>query len=229
MGLGGRLLPDSGSTSPAKYLNSAETPLFAKSSLLYGLDVAREAVRQSRTAMVMEGYTDVIVAHQCGFGNAVAVMGTALGPKHIQVLKRFADRIVLVLDGNEAGQRRTNQVLELFVAENVDLRTVTLPDDLDPCDFLLERGADALGEVLASRTVDALEHAFRNLTAGIDLAGDIHASSQAMARILAIVAKAPRLRRIRRRTTASGKRRSFSAWRPIFESPSKPCERNSPL
>ena len=127
-------------TSPAKYVNSPETPLFAKSQLLYGLDVAREAIRKSRTAMVMEGYTDCIVAHQYGFANAVAVLGTALGESHIRILKRFADRIVLVLDGDEAGQRRANEVLELFVAQQVDLRILTLPEELDPCEFLHERG-----------------------------------------------------------------------------------------
>lgn len=194
VGLGGRLLPGSSITSPAKYVNSPETPLFSKSSLLYGLDAAREAMHKSHTALVMEGYTDCIVAHQYGFRDAVAVLGTALGPRHIQILKRFCDRIVLVLDGDEAGQRRTNEVLELFVAEKVDLRILTLPDDLDPCDFLHERGPEAFAELLANRTVDALEHAFRTVTRGIDLVNDIHAGSQALERLVAIVAKAPRLR-----------------------------------
>lgn len=194
VGLGGRLLPGSSITSPAKYVNSPETPLFSKSSLLYGLDVAREAMRKSHTALVMEGYTDCIAAHQYGFQDAVAVLGTALGPRHIQILKRFCDRIVLVLDGDEAGQRRTNEVLELFVAEKVDLRILTLPDDLDPCEFLQERGAEAFADLLANRTVDALEHAFRTVTRGIDLVNDIHAGSQALERLVSIVAKAPRLR-----------------------------------
>lgn len=105
VGLGGRVLPESGSKSPAKYVNSPETPLFSKSSLLYGLDVAKDAIRKSHTAMVMEGYTDTIVAHQHGFQDAVAVLGTALGLRHIQTL-RFADQILLVLDGDDAGQRR---------------------------------------------------------------------------------------------------------------------------
>lgn len=193
VGLGGRVLPESGSTSPAKYINSPETPLFSKSSLLYGLDVARDPIRKSRTALVMEGYTDCIVAHQYGFDSAVAVLGTALGSKHIQILKRFAEQIVLILDGDEAGQKRTNEVLELFVAENVDLRIVTLPDDLDPCDFLQARGADAFREVLATGAVDALEHAFRIATRGVDLRRDVHAASNALERLLGIVAKAPRL------------------------------------
>ena len=194
VGLGGRVLPESGSKSPAKYVNSPETPLFTKSKLLYGLDVAKDAMRKSRTALVMEGYTDVIVAHQHGFHDAVAVLGTALGPRHIDTLKHHVDRILLVLDGDEAGQRRAKEVLELFVTEKVDLRIVTLPDDLDPCDFLAEHGADAFREILESRAVDALDHAFQVETQGIDLNNDIHAASEALERLVATVAKAPRLR-----------------------------------
>lgn len=193
VGFGGRVLPESGSTSPAKYINSPETPLFSKSSLLYGLDVARDPIRKGHTALVMEGYTDCIVAHQFGFDNAVAVLGTALGSRHVQILKRFAEQIVLVLDGDEAGQKRTNEVLELFVAENVDLRIVTLPENLDPCDFLQARGADAFREILATGAIDALEHAFRIATRGVDMARDIHAAASALERLLGIVAKAPRL------------------------------------
>ena len=194
VGLGGRVLPGLSDSSPAKYVNSPETPLFSKSHLLYGLDVAREAIRKSRTAMVMEGYTDCIVAHQYGFTNAVAVLGTALGEAHIRILKRFADRILLVLDGDKAGQRRAKEVLELFVAQQVDLRILTLPDDLDPCEFLQERGGEAFRQCLENDTVDALSHAIRTTTQGIDLQHDIHAASQALERLVAIVARAPRLR-----------------------------------
>ena len=106
--------------------------------------------------MVMEGYTDCIVAHQFGFANAVAVLGTALGEAHIRILKRFADRIILVLDGDEAGQRRADEVLELFVAQQVDLRILTLPEEFDPCEFLQERGGEAFQKLLDDETVDAL-------------------------------------------------------------------------
>jgi DNA primase len=112
----------------------------------------------------------------------------------VQILKRFAERIILVLDGDEAGQKRTNEVLELFVAENVDLRIVTLPENLDPCDFLQARGADAFRAALADGAVDALEHSFRVATRGIDMARDVHRASDALERLLATVAKAPRLR-----------------------------------
>jgi DNA primase len=193
VGLGGRILPEFSATSPAKYLNSTETPLFTKNRLLYGLDVARDAVRKGRVALVMEGYTDVIVAHQYGFDHAVAVLGTALGENHVRILKRFADRIVLVLDGDEAGQKRANEVLELFIAQQVDLDVLTLPDGLDPCDLLCQRGAAALSELLASRAVDALEHAFQAATRGVDLDRDVHAATQALERLVGVVAKAPRL------------------------------------
>ncbi|HTU24807.1 MAG TPA: DNA primase [Pirellulales bacterium] len=197
VGAGGRVLPgiaDDKSAPGAKYVNSPETPLYSKSNLLYGLHLAREAIRKTHTALVMEGYTDVIIAHQCGFANAVSVSGTALGAQQIRMLQRFADRlrIVLVLDGDAAGRRRANEVLELFVAENADVRVLTLPDGLDPCDFLLSRGAEAFA-ALIDAAPDALTHAERDLTAGIDLARDVHAASDALEQMLRIVAKGPRL------------------------------------
>jgi len=194
VGTGGRILPENAATNPAKYVNSPETPLFSKSRLLYGLDMAREAVRRSNRVLVMEGYTDCILAHQCGFRDAVAVLGTALGEGHLRILRRFADKIVLVLDGDEAGQKRANEVLELFVAQQVDLRILTLPEEFDPCEFLLERGAEAFGELIEQRAVDALEHAFLVATRNVDVERDVHGASQAMEKLLATIAKAPRHR-----------------------------------
>ena len=194
VGLGGRVLPSPTANTTAKYVNSPETPLFSKSHLLYGLDVARDAIRHRKFVMVMEGYTDCIVAHQYGFTNAVAVLGTALGDEHLRLLKRFTDRVVLILDGDEAGQRRTNEVLELFVARQIDLRVLTLPTEKDPCDFLLKHGAEALEALLQDAAVDALQHAFRTATQGIDVERDTHAATQAMNRLIGIVARAPRQR-----------------------------------
>jgi len=192
VGLGGRVLPELGATSPAKYVNSPETPIFSKSRLLYGLDTAREAIRKSRTVLVTEGYTDCIAAHQYGFENTVAVLGTALGDSHIQILKRFADQIVLVLDGDEAGKRRANEVLEMFVAQQVDLRILTLPENSDPCDFLQSQGSEAFAKLLENQTVDALTHAFIVETVGVDLQKDVHGATNALERLVSIVAKSPR-------------------------------------
>ena len=140
---GGRVLPQLAQDQyqeKAKYINSPETRLFSKSNHLYGLDIVRAATLQDPHIIAVEGYTDVIMAHQQGLNNVVAALGTALGERHVSILRRFADRITLVLDGDEAGKRRTNEVLELFVAAQVDLRILTLPASLDPCDFLRAAG-----------------------------------------------------------------------------------------
>jgi DNA primase len=192
--VGGRILPEAAATNPAKYVNSPETPLFSKSHMLYGLDLAKDAIshKDCKTAIVMEGYTDCIIARQFGIENIVAVLGTALGDRHIRLLRRFADRVVLVLDGDEAGQKRTGEVLSLFIAEQVDLRVVVLPNEMDPCDFLLAYGAGAFRAHLDS-AVDALEHAFRTATRGLDVNRQPHEADRALDSLLQIVAKAPRL------------------------------------
>lgn len=190
VGFGGRVLPGISDDSPAKYVNSPETPVFQKSGLLYALDHAKDAIQKSGTAVVMEGYTDVIIAHQCGFTNAVACLGTALGERHIRLLRRFADRIVLLLDGDEAGRKRTDEILELFIAEQVDLRILTLPDELDPADFLLAHGADELRALLRT-TVDALDHKYRSLVERLGRQPSTHEVNAAVESVLAILAKAP--------------------------------------
>jgi DNA primase len=143
---GGRVLP--GSDDPAKYVNSPETPLFSKRSTLYGLDTAREAMSASRRAVVVEGYTDCLAARQAGIGDVVAVLGTALGAEHAKVLRRYADRVVLVLDGDEAGRRRADEILDLLLAEPIDVRIARLPSGADPCDYLTAEGHDAFEQVL---------------------------------------------------------------------------------
>ncbi len=191
--MGGRILPQLADDRAAKYINSPETPLFSKSSQLYGLNVARQAISQSRHAIVMEGYTDCIAAVQAGLENVVAVLGTALGPRHVQLLSRYADSVTLVLDGDEAGQRRANEILDLFVASSLDLRVLMLPDGLDPCDYVLQEGAQRFGAILAE-AVDALEHKVKVATGDIDPADGSHAANRALEEILQTLAKAPPLR-----------------------------------
>lgn len=191
--VGGRILPETGATSRAKYLNSPETPLFHKSRELYALDVARRTMHKSKRALVMEGYTDVVMAHQFGFTDAVAVLGVALNEQHIKVLKRHVDRILLVLDGDEAGQKRAGDLLELFVAQQADVQIVILPEGADPCDFLLQHGAEAFERLLSEEAVDALDHAFALKTRGLDMDRDVHGVSRAVEELVSIIAKAPRL------------------------------------
>jgi len=188
--LGGRVLP--GSQESAKYINSPESTLFSKSSQLYGLDVAREVIARERHIVVMEGYTDCITAHEHGFSNVVAVLGTALTERHVPLIRRFADRITLVLDGDEAGRRRANQILEFFVAAQMDLRILTLPYGADPCDFIREQGCEAFGRLL-DEAVDALDHKILTVTEGLDTSTETHRASEALEDILITVAGAPRL------------------------------------
>lgn len=192
VGVGGRILPEFKEQSPAKYINSPETVLFSKSNLLFGLDLARNAIQRARTAIVMEGYTDCLMAHQCGVDQAVAVLGTALTERHLHLLRRFCDRVVLVLDGDDAGRRRANDLVQLFVSQQMDLRIVTLPDELDPCEFLLERGADAFRQAVHDAP-DALSHKVALATAGLDVRRDLHAASKVLDELVSLVAQAPRL------------------------------------
>jgi len=153
---GGRVLPGA-APDAAKYINSPETPVFSKSSMLYGLDTARDAMARSRRAVVVEGYTDCLAARQAGIDDVVAVLGTALGEKHAKLLRRYADRIVLVLDGDDAGRRRADEILDVILAEPIDVRIARLPAGVDPCEFVLERGREAFEDLLAS-AVDPLEY-----------------------------------------------------------------------
>lgn len=189
---GGRVLPQLADERSAKYINSPETPLFSKSRELYALDIARENFKNDGGAIVMEGYTDVLMAHQHGITNCVAVLGTALGERHLQLLRRYTETITLVLDGDAAGRRRTNEILDallsLFEKNQVDLRILTLPEGIDPCDFIATHGSDKFRALLAE-AVDALEHKFKVVTNGLDTLTDTHRASQAAEQLLATLAQ----------------------------------------
>ena len=191
--LGGRLIPaiaERHDQPGGKYINGRETILFRKSHQLYGLQLARDAIRRQGQVLVMEGYTDVIATRQSGIETSVAVLGTALTRDHIKLLKRFVQKVVLVLDGDTAGQRRADEVLELFVGEEIDLRVLTLPEDMDPADYIGQSGRESF-EGLVAQAPDALDHKLARLTEGVDVTRDTHAVTTAIDTMLKIVAKAP--------------------------------------
>ncbi|MCZ2343444.1 MAG: DNA primase [Bacteroidales bacterium] len=138
VGFGGRVLPDSPlSVRGPKYYNSSDTPLFNKSELLYGLDLARHPGASAGFLAVVEGYTDVMMAHQCGVANVVATMGTALNARHVAQLRRYVPKVVLVFDSDDAGDSASSRALELFWSQNdFEIGIATLPDGADPCDLL---------------------------------------------------------------------------------------------
>jgi DNA primase len=187
---GGRVLPG-GRDDTAKYINSPETAVFSKSSTLYGLDSAREAIAGSRRAVVVEGYTDCLAARQAGCHDVVAVLGTALGERHAKLLRRYADRVLLVLDGDDAGRRRANEILGVLLAEPIDLRIARLPAGVDPCDFILGEGRAAF-ETLLTAAVDPLDYRMDEALAALPADAGDDAALNAVESVLAALAMAGR-------------------------------------
>lgn len=186
---GGRLLPGRSEKAGPKYLNGNETPVFPKSKLVFALDVARDAIRGRKTAVVMEGYTDVIAAHQAGYEHVVATLGTALGDSHVSLLKRFAQTVVLVYDGDEAGLAAAERALVRFLAQDVDLRILALPEGLDPADYLAKDSDGGFGELLA-KAPTALEFKLHAAIERFGLDTDL-GSSRVITDVLTAVASSP--------------------------------------
>ncbi|MDX5363239.1 MAG: DNA primase [Pseudazoarcus pumilus] len=164
---GGRVL-DSGEP---KYLNSPETPLFEKGRELYGIRQAMQAIRDDGYALVVEGYMDVVALAQFGIGNAVATLGTATTPHHIQSLLRYADRIVFCFDGDKAGRKAARRALENSLEalrDDATLAFLFLPEEHDPDSFVRSEGADALREAARNATPLA-GFLLRELSADCDL------------------------------------------------------------
>lgn len=149
LGFGGRALPGKGDDQP-KYLNSQETPVFSKRRILYGIDVARDSIRRSERAVVVEGYMDVVTCHQYGFTNVVASLGTALTRDQAQLLARYAPEVVILYDADAAGQDATLRGLELLRSEGLRVKVVTLEEGEDPDSFLRANGASKLKALLES-------------------------------------------------------------------------------
>ena len=153
---GGRALGD----SEPKYLNSPETPAYVKGEHLYGLDVAKDAIRKEGFAILVEGYLDLIALHQAGFENAVASLGTALTPSQVKLLARYSERVVVSYDGDNAGVNAAAKSLDLFLERGFDVRVAELPAGRDPDDFVKEAGAAAYDVLVrqAPGYIDFLVH-----------------------------------------------------------------------
>jgi DNA primase len=142
-----------------KYLNSPETPLFNKSATLYGLHAAKKPIIDSKTAVIVEGYTDVIACHQAGAKNVVAALGTALTAEHVRELRRYCEQVVLVMDGDAAGQKAADRAIQVFLTADLDVSIAILPGGQDPDELMKAGGLEAWQGVIASAS-DALSFAF---------------------------------------------------------------------
>jgi DNA primase len=183
IGFGGRTMGD----DRAKYLNTPETTIFDKGRHLYGLPLAREAITRRGRAIVVEGYTDCMMAHQFGFAETIATLGTALTSDHIRLLRRYTDNVCLVFDSDEAGTRAADRGLELFLTQQLDVRLAQVPEGKDPCDFLLAKGAEAFESTL-NRASSALEFKWRTITARHGGAASGPARREAVEEFLRLVA-----------------------------------------
>jgi len=173
IGFGARKLYDD--DDGPKYLNTPESPLFKKGSVLYGADLAKKEIARRRQAVVVEGYTDVMACHLAGIETAIATSGTAFGDEHIKILRRllmdqseFRGEVIFTLDGGSAGQRAALRAFadeQKFVTQTF---VAVQPDGLDPCDLRLKHGDAAVRDLVASR-VPLFEFAIRNVIAGHDL------------------------------------------------------------
>ncbi len=191
VGFGGRILPDSPLAARApKYYNSAETPLFKKSELIYGLDLARHAGAAAGYLAVVEGYTDVMMAHQCGVPQVVATMGTALTTIHVGQLRRYVPKVVLVYDADAGGMGGVDRALELFVSQDVELAVASLPDGLDPCDLLCSPGGVEIFRQALSTAQDALEFKL-NLLLSQENSQTVEGTRRVVDAILSMMAMAP--------------------------------------
>lgn len=178
---GGRVLPGGtldDPTTDAKYLNSPEGPLFHKGRTLYGLHLAKQAIGREKTAVVVEGYLDVIACHQAGFSNVVATLGTALTPEHADALRRHAERVVLVFDADDAGRRAADRAVETFLTADFDVLIAELPEGedgekTDPADLMQQEDGPERWRAAVGGARDALQYVLDRMGADLKEAGGV--------------------------------------------------------
>jgi DNA primase len=181
-GFGARVLDE----SLPKYINSPQTPIFDKSSSLYGINLAQPAIRQQNMVVLVEGYMDVIMAHQHGFANVVATMGTSLTDKQINTIKKLTRNVVLALDADAAGGEAMLRGVNYENTLEAEVKVVILPEGKDPDEVIKEDGR--IWEQLVSEALPVIDYIFNTVTSKLDLAA---ASGKSLAgdKLLPIIAE----------------------------------------
>jgi len=211
VGFGARKLASDTEDQGPKYLNTPETPVYKKSQVLYGLDVAKKEIAKKRQAVIVEGYTDVMAAHLAGITTAVATCGTAFGADHIRILRRllmdddsFRGEVIFTFDGDAAGQKAALRAFsedQKFVTQTF---VAVEPDGLDPCDLRQQKGDLALRDLIARR-VPLFEFAIRSELS-------LHKLDSAEGRINALNAAAPLVAQIRDKSLRPEYTRLLAGW-----------------
>jgi DNA primase len=209
VGFGARKLHDD--DNGPKYLNTSETPIYKKSAVLYGLDVAKKEIAKRRQAVVVEGYTDVMACHLAGIPTAIATCGTAFGSDHIGLIRRLLmdqdemrGEVVFTFDGDAAGQKAALKAFgeeQRFVAQTF---IAVSPDGMDPCELRLARGDVAVRDMVAAR-VPLVEFAIRSVLSGYDL-------DTVEGRVQAMQKSAPLVARIKDRALRPEYARRLAGW-----------------
>ena len=194
-----------------KYLNTSETPIYRKSQVLYGIDLAKRSIAQQRKAVIVEGYTDVMACHLAGIDTAIATCGTAFGGDHVKILRRllmdndtFGGQVVFTFDGDAAGKKAAMRAFEddqRFVAQTF---VAVEPHGLDPCELRQKQG-DAAVAALVDKPVPLFEFAIRSVLSGHDL-------EQPAGRVAALRAAAPLVAQIRDQSLRPEYARSLAGW-----------------
>jgi DNA primase len=211
VGFGARKLASDTEDQGPKYLNTSETPIYKKSQVLYGLDMAKKEIAKKRQVVVVEGYTDVMACHLAGITTAVATCGTAFGPDHIRIIRRllmdddaFRGEVIFTFDGDAAGQKAAMR------AFNEDQKFVTQtfvavePDGLDPCDLRQHKGDLALRDLIARR-IPLFEFAIKTEL-------NQHNLNTAEGRVNALNATAPLVSQIRDKSLRPEYTRLLAGW-----------------
>ena len=185
LAFGGRAL---GADQEPKYLNTPESPVFKKREAFYGFPTANEAIRRTGRAIICEGYFDRIALYRAEMAEALATCGTALTKEHAKQLRRRTREVVLLFDGDKAGQKAVERALEVLLPESLRVRSVSLPDGQDPDDYLAAHGAEALRAVVDGAP-DALDALIRHVTA--DGCPTPAAKADAVERVAPLVSAVP--------------------------------------
>ncbi|MCW2584941.1 MAG: primase [Frankiales bacterium] len=211
IGFGARKLATDPSDTSPKYLNTSETPIYKKSSVLYGIDKAKKEIARTRKAVVVEGYTDVMACHLAGVPMAVATCGTAFGADHISVIRRllmdqdeFRGEVIFTFDGDAAGQKAALKAFgddQRFVAQTF---IAVSPGGMDPCELRLAKGDNAVTDLVGSR-VPLVEFAIKAALANYDL-------ESAEGRVQALNAAAPMVAKIKDRSLRPEYARRLAGW-----------------
>jgi DNA primase len=182
---GGRTLSGEG----AKYINSPTTALFDKSNSLFGLDHARHQMVSSDVAVVVEGYTDCIMAHQFGVSNVVATLGTSFTAGHARILRRYAKKVVLLFDSDTAGLEAANRALGVALGSHIDIAIASVPQGKDPCDFLLAQGKEPFAKIIED-AIDVFTFKWARLNANLGSQPTLAGKKQAVDEYLDAIATA---------------------------------------